>query len=147
MPTTINNKSAYYNDFWRSCDTEDWSNDAENSDLNTEMNYILKSIKIENCYFKLHLYRRIRQRVPVPANIQQLPLKRSGPTSHGPQSTTWSTLCEGDMLHCVRQMVVTPDTDWFSDPPWPPQYSKTAHFRVAFYCVQPKAHLCNDHAV
>ncbi len=26
-------------------------------------------------------------------------------------------LCEGDVLHCVRQMVVTPDTDWFSDPP------------------------------
>ncbi len=24
---------------------------------------------------------------------------------------------------------------------------KTAHFRVAFYCVQPKAHLCNNHAV
>ncbi|KAI7802958.1 putative NACHT [Triplophysa rosa] len=22
-----------------------------------------------------------------------------------------------DVLHCVRQMVVTPDTDWFSDPP------------------------------
>ncbi len=32
----------------------------------------------------------------------------------------------------MRQMVVTPDTDWFSDPPGPPQYSKTAHFRVAF---------------
>ncbi len=45
------------------------------------------------------------------------PLKRSGPTLHRPQSTTWSTLCEGDVLHCVRQMVVTPDTDWFSDPP------------------------------
>ncbi len=44
-------------------------------------------------------------------------------------------------------MVVTPDTDWFSDPPRPPQYSKTAHFRVAFYCGQPKAHLCNNHAV
>ncbi len=29
----------------------------------------------------------------------------------------------------------------------PPQYSKTAHFRVAFYCDQPKAHLCNNHAV
>ncbi len=28
-----------------SCDTEDWSNDAEN--------YILKYIQIENCYFKL----------------------------------------------------------------------------------------------
>ncbi len=24
---------------------------------------------------------------------------------------------EGDVLHCVRQMVVTPDTNWFSDPP------------------------------
>ncbi len=29
----------------------------------------------------------------------------------------------------------------------PPQYSKTAHFRVAFYCGQPKAHLCNNNAV
>ncbi len=72
------------------------------------------------------------------------PLKRSGPTFHRPQSTTWLTLCEGDVLHCVRQMVVTPDTDWFSDPP---QYSKTTHFRVAFYCGKPKAHLCNNHAV
>ncbi len=24
---------------------------------------------------------------------------------------------------------------------------KTEHFRVAFYCGQPKAHLCNNHAV
>ncbi len=24
---------------------------------------------------------------------------------------------------------------------------KTAHFRVAFCCSQPKAHLCNNHAV
>ncbi len=31
----IDNKSAYQNDFWRSCDTEDWSNDAENSALIT----------------------------------------------------------------------------------------------------------------
>ncbi len=23
---------------------------------------------------------------------------------------------------------------------------KTAHFRVSFYCGQPKAHLCNNHA-
>ncbi len=44
------------------------------------------------------------------------PLKKSRPTLHRPQSTTWSTLCEGDVLHCVRQMVITPDTDWFSDP-------------------------------
>ncbi len=32
-----------------SCDTEDWSNDAEHSALITEINYILKYIKIENC--------------------------------------------------------------------------------------------------
>ncbi len=25
----LDHKSAYYYDFWRSCDTEDWSNDAE----------------------------------------------------------------------------------------------------------------------
>ncbi len=25
-------------------------------------------------------------------------------------------------------------------------FDKTAHFRVAFYCGQPKAHLCNNHA-
>ena len=24
---------------------------------------------------------------------------------------------------------------------------KTAHFRVTFYCLQHKVHLCNDHAV
>ncbi len=34
-----------------SCDTEDWSNDAENSALITGINYILKYIQIE----KVHL--------------------------------------------------------------------------------------------
>ncbi len=34
-----------------SCDTEAWSNDAENSVLNTAINYIWKYIQIENCYF------------------------------------------------------------------------------------------------
>ncbi len=31
----LSSRSAYENDFWRimSCDTEDWSNDAENSAL------------------------------------------------------------------------------------------------------------------
>ncbi len=37
-----------------SCDTEDWSNDAENSALITEINYILKYVDIENSYFKLY---------------------------------------------------------------------------------------------
>ncbi len=35
-----------------SCDTEDWSNDAENTALIPEINYILNSIQIESCYFK-----------------------------------------------------------------------------------------------
>ncbi len=34
-----------------SCDTEDWSNDAENSALITGINYILKYITIENTIF------------------------------------------------------------------------------------------------
>ncbi len=45
--------AAYYYDFWRSCDTEDWSNDAENTALITEINYYFMCIRIENCYFKL----------------------------------------------------------------------------------------------
>ncbi len=35
-----------------SCDTEDWSNDAENSALITGINYILKYNQIESSYFK-----------------------------------------------------------------------------------------------
>ncbi len=41
-----------------SCDTEDWSNDW--FDI-TWINYILKSIKIENSYFKLLEYLTILQ--------------------------------------------------------------------------------------
>jgi len=37
----------------RSCDTEDWSNDAENTTLITGINYILLYIHIEISYFKL----------------------------------------------------------------------------------------------
>ncbi len=62
------------------------------------------------------VYDSVFQFLPISSTIAQ-PLKRSGPTFYRPQSTTWSTLCEGDVLYCVRQMVVTPDTDWFSDPP------------------------------
>ncbi len=60
------------------------------------------------------VYDSVFQFLPISSNFTQ-PLKRSGPTFHRPQSTTWSTLCERDVLHCVRQMVVTPDTDWFSE--------------------------------
>ncbi len=54
--TTVSNidyKSVYQNDFWRSCDAEDWSNDAENI---TRIKYVLKYIHIENSYFKLLKY-------------------------------------------------------------------------------------------
>ncbi len=64
------------------------------------------------------VYDSVVQSLPISSNFAQ-PLKRSGPTFR-PQSTTWSTLCEGDVLHCVRQKVVTPDTNWFSDPLGPP---------------------------
>ncbi len=43
-----------------SCDSEDWSNDAENSALITETNYILKYIKIENSYFKLQYFTKLQ---------------------------------------------------------------------------------------
>ncbi len=36
-----------------SCDTEDWSNDAGNLALPSEINYIWKYIKTDNSYFKL----------------------------------------------------------------------------------------------
>ncbi len=35
----------------RSCGTEDWSNEAENSALITGINYILKYINIEKTFF------------------------------------------------------------------------------------------------
>ncbi len=43
----LSSKSVYYYDFWRSCDTEDCSNDAENTD------YILQYIQIVDSGFKL----------------------------------------------------------------------------------------------
>ncbi len=38
-----------------SCDTEDWSNDAENSALITEINYILRYIQIKNSYLNFFI--------------------------------------------------------------------------------------------
>ncbi len=47
----VDNKSAYYYDFWRSCDTEVMMLKIQLRI--TEINYILKYIKIENGSFKL----------------------------------------------------------------------------------------------
>ncbi len=49
----LSSKLAYYYDFWRSCDTEDCSNDAENTALITEINDSLTDIHTENSCFKL----------------------------------------------------------------------------------------------
>ncbi len=68
---------------------------------------------------------------PVPANVQQLHTAEEEWTNI-PQAT--------------KEMANGGHTRYWLVPP-PPQYSKTAHFRVAFYCGQPKAHLCNNHAV
>ncbi len=53
------------------------------------------------------VYDSVFQFLPISSNFAR-PLKRSGPIFHRPQSTTWSTLCEGDVLNCVMQMVVPP---------------------------------------
>ncbi len=62
------------------------------------------------------LDRHIRQRVPVPANIQQLRTAIEEEWTNIPQATI------NNLNNSKRrrwQMVVTPDTDWFSDPPPP----------------------------
>ncbi len=52
-------------------------------------------------------------------------------------------MCCTAWVKCWSHQILT----GFRTPPDPPKYSKTAQFRVAFYCGQPKAHLCNNHAV
>ncbi len=53
-----------------------------------------------------------------PANIQQLRTAIEEEWTNIPQATINNLIISmRDVLHCVRQMVVTPDTDWFSDPP------------------------------
>jgi hypothetical protein len=70
---------------------------------------------IENVWNALD--RHVRQRILVPSNIQQLRTAIEEEWENIPQATIkWSTLCKGDVSHCMRQMVVIPVTDWFSDP-------------------------------
>ncbi len=90
------------------------------------------------------LDRRIRQRVPVPANIQQLHTAIEEEWTNIPQATI------NNLINSMRRRCVSlheTNGGHTGSYPGPPQYSKTAHFRVAFYCDQPKAHLCLNHAV
>ena len=57
---------------------------------------------------------RVPERVPVPDNIQQLRTAIEEERDNIPQATINSM--RRDESHCMRQMVVTPDTDSFSDP-------------------------------
>ncbi len=75
------------------------------------------------------LDRCIRQRVPVPDNIQQLP------TANITQATT------NYLINSMRRRCVALREANGGHTRPPPQYSKAAHFRVVFYCVQSKAHL------
>ncbi len=94
------------------------------------------------------LDRRIRQHVPVPANIQHLHSAIEEEWTNIPQATInnlinsmrrrWVALHEANDGHTRYWLVFEPPT---------PPYSKTAHFRVAFYCGQPKTYLCYNHAV
>ncbi len=95
------------------------------------------------------LDRCIRQRVPVPANIQKL---------HTDIEEEWTNITQATINNLINSMgrrcVALREANgghtryWLVfGPPRTPEYSKTAHFRVAFYCGQPKAHLCNNHAV
>ncbi len=47
---------SYSHDFWRSCDTEDWSNDAGNTALITEIHCILTHIHIKNTYHNISVF-------------------------------------------------------------------------------------------
>ncbi len=87
------------------------------------------------------VYDSVFQFLPISSNFAQ-PLKRSGPTLNNQQH---------DQLY-VKEMCCTAGGKWWSHQiltgfRTPSQYSKTAYFRVAFYCGQPRAHLCNNHAV
>ncbi len=91
------------------------------------------------------LDRRIQQRVPVPANIQYVRTAIEEEWTTIPQATI-NNLITSMRRRCVALREANGGHTRYP-PPRTPQYSKTAHFRVAFYCGQPKPHLCNNHAV
>lgn len=56
----------------------------------------------------ISIYNSVLQFLPISSNFTP-PLKRSEPTFHRQQSPTWSTMCKGDVLHCMRLMAAS---DW-----------------------------------
>ncbi len=83
------------------------------------------------------------------SNIQQLHTAIEEERTSIPQ-TAINNLINSMWRRCValREANVGHTRYWLVfGPPRTPQYSKTANFWVAFYCGQPKADLCNNHAV
>jgi hypothetical protein len=64
------------------------------------------------------LDQHLQQHAPVPANIQQLRTAIEEELDNIPQATINSLInsMRRSVLRCMRQMVVTSDTDWFYDP-------------------------------
>jgi hypothetical protein len=75
----------------------------------------------------INVYNSAFQFPPISNNFAH-PLKGSGTIFHRPQSTAGSTLCEGNVSPCMRQMVVTPDTDsyWKKKDPLPYHFLKVS---------------------
>ncbi len=94
------------------------------------------------------LDRRIWQCVPAPANMQQLRTAIEEEWTNIPQATI-NNLINSTRRRCValREANGGHTRYWLVYTLDPPKYSITARFRVAFYCGQSKAHLCNNHAV
>ncbi len=86
------------------------------------------------------LDRRTQQRVPAPANIQNLHTAIEEEWTNIPQAT-FNNLINSMRRRCVALREANGGHTRYWLVFGPPQYSKTAHFRVAFYCGQPKAHI------
>ncbi len=90
------------------------------------------------------LDRRIRQHVPVPANIQQLHTAIKKEWTNITQATT-NNLINYMRRWCValrEENGVTPETDWFSDPPDPPPKTVKLHILEWPFIVASLRHTC-----
>ncbi len=110
--------------------------EAENIPVLAWPAYSLDMSPIEHIWDALD--RRIWQRVPVPANIQQLHTAIEEEWTNIPQATI-SNLINSMWRRCVALRVANGGHTRY--------WLVFAHFRVAFYCGQPKTHLYNNHAV
>ncbi len=82
------------------------------------------------------VYDSVFQFLPISSNFTQT-LKRSGP-----QSTTWSNLWEGDVLHCVRQNSGCTRYCFTPYPPPPPPNTVKQHILEWSFIVASLTHTC-----